>query len=55
MTGMEDVETPVVPYKPDEVVNDHYGWKWSESTNKNLYRAFGSVSALSFAMALIAF
>ena len=54
-TGMEEMQTPVRADKPDEVISQHYGWKWHESKNQTLFRSFGAVSAVSFAMALLAF
>jgi len=51
---MEQVQTPVRADSPDEVITSHYGWKWNESRNKTLFRSFGAVSAVSFAMAFLA-
>lgn len=45
---------PVQPAKCDELVNEHYGWRWDDTTNMNLYRAFGGLSATSFALAFLA-
>jgi hypothetical protein len=54
-SGMEDVQTPVRADKPDDVITSHYGWRWHESRNQLLFRGFGAVSAVSFAMAFLAF
>lgn len=54
ITGMEHIKTPVQGSTPDEVIEDHYGWRWNESTHKVLFRAFGSVAAASFGIAFLA-
>jgi hypothetical protein len=36
-----------VPMTTDEVIEDHYGWYLNQSTNKNLYRSFGAIAAVS--------
>ena len=49
----EKGEVPTPPIKPDskdEVIVDHYGWRWDEKRHQMLYRSFGSVSAVSFAL-----
>jgi len=45
----------VVVDTADEVINEHYGWRWTEKTHKELYMPFAAISALSlgfFAMAV---
>ena len=38
----------------DDIINDHYKWRWHESRNQNLFRVFGSLSAVSLAVAALA-
>ena len=28
----------------DEIIEDHYQWRWNEGTHKHLERAFGAVT-----------
>lgn len=39
---------------PDHIIDDHYGWKVNQDTNKQAYRLTGLVTALSFGMAFLA-
>jgi hypothetical protein len=41
-------------YTPDEVIEDHYGWKVDAETNKALFRGLGALSAVSFGLMLLA-
>merc|ERR1711935_1249826 len=45
MTGVfrtgKEAATPV---SPDELVDDHYQWRWSEETNNKIEKSFGAVS-----------
>jgi hypothetical protein len=41
-------------YTPDEVIEDHYGWKVDAETNKTLFRGLGALSAVSFGLMLLA-
>lgn len=41
-------------YTPDEVIDDHYGWKVDQETNLWGFRAFGALSAASFGLAFLA-
>lgn len=43
-----------VPAKPDELIDDHYGWKFNESVNYKSFLGFGAVSALSFGLFFMA-
>jgi len=38
----------------DDIITDHYGWKWHESRNKSIFRFFGGVSAVSLGIAALA-
>lgn len=40
--------------KPDEIIEDHYGWKIDQNTNLWVYRTFGAVAAASFGLAFLA-
>jgi len=48
------VNGPVQPLSHDEIITEHYKWKWDDKTNLNLYRLFGGVSAASLAIAFMA-
>jgi hypothetical protein len=37
ITGMEHIKTPVAAVTPDEIIDDHYGWRWNEHTNKKIF------------------
>lgn len=52
--GLENVESPVTSDTPDEVIENHFGWRWNEWAHQGLYRVFGGASALSFAVAFLA-
>jgi hypothetical protein len=41
-------------YSKDEVIEDHYGWRWDESTHKTLFRGSFACSAVSLGMAVLA-
>ena len=45
---------PIQPLTNDEIITEHYKWKWDDQTNKNLYRLFGGASAASLALAFMA-
>ena len=50
--GNNEVEpSPCVADSPDEIIESHYGWRWSEMTNKKIYQALGTVSAVSLSIA----
>ncbi len=49
------IATPCTAYKPDEIIEDHYKWFTSETTNLNLKRAFGAVATLSLGVFAITF
>ena len=49
------IPSPVVADSVDEICDNHYKWRWNESTNMALYRTFGFVSGLSFTLAYMAF
>ena len=48
--AMLDVETPVKADSKDDVIEMHYGWRWSENVHKANMLGFGSVSLLSAAI-----
>ena len=48
-----DIASPATAYKPDEIIEDHYGWRWSELTHQKVYRFFGSISAFSLTPAAL--
>jgi len=54
-TGMEHVESPCTPDRPDEIIESHYGWRWSEHTHKKLFQGFGALTALSWGLAFMTF
>jgi len=31
--GEHDVKSPIAPRTPDELIEDHYGWRWNEPTH----------------------
>jgi len=39
----------------DEVINDHYGWRVSETTNNFYEKTFGAVSAGFLLLSLLTF
>lgn len=43
-----------IPSNPDEVIENHYGWMVNQSTNQNIFRGFGALSAISFGLACLA-
>jgi hypothetical protein len=43
-----------LPMTPDEVIEDHYGWKIKQNTNLWVFRAFGALSAFSLGIAFLA-
>lgn len=47
--------TPVKADKPDEIIENHYGWRWNELTHQKVYRALGAVSAASLGVAFLTF
>ena len=47
-------QTFPIANSPDEVIDDHYGWKINQDTNLWTYRALGAASALSFGLAFLA-
>jgi cytochrome oxidase assembly protein ShyY1 len=51
-------DTPVAPYpepaSPDHIIEDHYGWRVNQDTNKLVYRITGILAAASFGMAFLA-
>ena len=46
-----DPRSPVASRTPDDLIEDHYGWRWGEHTHQAMYRSFGSASAFSLAIA----
>ena len=46
--------TPVRADSADEIVNEYYGWRWTEKTHKQLYMPFGAIAAGSLAFAALA-
>jgi hypothetical protein len=40
--------------KKDELIEDHYGWRWSEKTHGLIEKTFGLVSAGALAVAYFA-
>ncbi len=32
-SGFETIKSPVIQDKPDEIIEDHYGWRWHERTH----------------------
>ena len=46
--------SPVVFETPDDIISDHYNWRWHESRNQSIYRVLGSISAISLGIAAIA-
>ena len=45
------MDTPVRKDTVDDIINDHYAWKWDEKRNQLLFRSFGGFSAVSFVVA----
>ena len=45
--------TPVVADSVNEVVNDFYRWRWTETPHKNLSMPFGAVSVASMGVAMM--
>ena len=43
-----------LPLTGDELIEDHYGWKVNQSTNHKAYLGLGALSAVSFAVGLLA-
>lgn len=43
-----------LPMTPDEVIEDHYGWKLSQGFNQWVYRGFGSIAAVSLGLVFLA-
>ena len=39
---------------PDQVIEDHYGWRVKQSTNKAAFQVFGALAAVSLGLAVIA-
>lgn len=46
-------KTPVMADEIDDVVDNYYGWKWSEVSHRNLAMPFGAFSAASLAVAFM--
>lgn len=44
----------VTPITKDELVEDHYGWRWSERTHNLFEKSFGAVSLGALALAFFA-
>ena len=44
---------PVQMQSRDEVINNHYGWRWHEDMHKMNTRVFGALSAISFALTFL--
>lgn len=40
--------------QPDNVVEEHYGWRVAQNTNGWIYKGFGAVAAFSFGLAFLA-
>lgn len=55
LKGEKSVPSAVTPDKVDEICEDHYNWRWHESTNQTLYRGLGLASCVSFGLAMLAF
>jgi cytochrome oxidase assembly protein ShyY1 len=55
LKGENPVRSAVTPDKVDEICEDHYNWRWHESTNQTLYRGLGLASFVSFGLAMLAF
>jgi hypothetical protein len=54
-TGDDQVIAPFpAPASPDDIIEDHYGWKVNQDTNKWLYRTTGLLTAASVGMAFLA-
>lgn len=51
--GLE-IPTPASPDTPDDLIESHYKWRWHERSHQLLYRTFGTVSAVSAAVAMLA-
>lgn len=43
-----------LPATPDQIIDEHYNWKWSADTNKLLFRAGGALAAVSLGLAFLA-
>jgi cytochrome oxidase assembly protein ShyY1 len=43
-----------LPHTPDGVIEDHYGWKVDQDTNKWAYRLTGALTAASVGLAFLA-
>ena len=33
-SGLEQIDSPIILDKPDEIIDDHYGWRWNERTHQ---------------------
>ena len=47
LPGVDSAATSVQPIHPDELVDEHYGWRWGENTHRACEQGFGAV-ALGF-------
>lgn len=47
-------ESGVVPDTRDELIDDHYGWRWSEKTHQLFERGFGLTSVGFLALTFFA-
>ena len=46
----EKTDPNIHAVSPDDVIVQHYKWRWDESRNLTLYRTLGAFSAFSFGM-----
>jgi len=44
LPGGKPSSPSVRPVGPDELIDDHYGWRWSENTHRLLERGFGAAA-----------
>jgi hypothetical protein len=48
--SLSEMNSPVIRDKIDDVIDDHYGWRLNERTNRHLFQSFGFASLVSFGM-----
>jgi len=53
LTGADQGDTPVQAYKPDEIIDEHYKWKWNENQHKTQMQVFGALSGVSMMTAFL--
>ena len=46
--SLSKLESPAIQDTVDEVIDNHYGWRLNEFTNRKLFQSFGLASLLSF-------